>query len=149
VIGEWLYQLNPKEQLSQPALQRIAVQASGSAAAGEVDADTADTFVPLDQIFVVKSIAIRATPGAAQTARTFIAQLLDNNGAVIQDLAAENNNPAIAAAINVGTSWQGEWLLMPRERLRGAVLFNAGAAANAVLLGVHGFFLPRGSLQHR
>jgi len=146
-LGDFLYQLQHQEAVSGPAPQRGILVASAAGLAAQVDADT----IPISSevAFIIKSLSIRATPGAAQTARTFIVQQLDGANNTLAELACANNNPAIAANINVGHSWHGEWILMPQERLRASVLFNAGAANNAVLFYVTGIYIPRGNLQLR
>lgn len=145
MLGEYLYGLTPKDAAASPVVQRALLVKSAAGAATEVDADFAAQNT--DTVFLCRSLVIRATPGAGQTVRTWIWQLRDAGGATIADLAAANNNPAIAAAINVGQSFEGTWLIMPGEQLRAAVLFSAGGVSNAVLAYATGFYLPRGNIQ--
>jgi hypothetical protein len=143
MIGEWLYQLNPKDAAGQAVLQRVHQRVTNSQAAATVA--VASAAVPQDVVFVVTQMTTAYTPGGAQTVTNVEVAGPESNpvpGDFIRTLQA-------AGAARHYDSRQVSILLMPGEQLTAIGTFSAGASANVVTMVLHGFYLPRGNLQLR
>lgn len=145
MLGEFLFALTPKDAITQPVIQRRINTGSGSASATTVTVDLPP--VPPDKIELVKHITIRGFAGAAQTVTQFRAYIVDSVGPNIfmQVISLRTVTPVQFDDLGVMVNLT----LMPGERIRVLVSFNAGAAANSAEGNTHGLLLPKGNMQLR
>lgn len=145
MLADFLYSLLPQEAASQAVLQRVATtpaQTRRTAAATQIQLNMQ---VPRDKAFWITWLSCRLAAGVAQLAQSLTVSIVDEGGNLIDQLFTQDfttQNAVQATAIR-------EVLLMPLETLRINSTFDAGAANNVLITGLHGFLIPRGSLQMR
>ena len=143
MLGDFLYALTVKDQITQPVLQRRLDTTRAQLANAIVVVDGPE--VPLDRWARLSHISVDFVSGAAQTISSYDAFIVDSAGNE-QTTLMRAYFPAIA---NFADWDHLDVLLGPGERLRARGFFNAGAAVNTGNLDAVMMLLPKGNLQLR
>jgi len=133
-IGDFLYQLTPRDE--QSIGMQLFVEANGSSAAAA--AVTVELTIPAERLLIISHGIVRALAGAGQTISRL--QLLRVNLSNREFDFRESQPGTLFDELTI----EGPIILVTGEIIRAIGTFNAGVAANAVTLTLHGHTIPRG-----
>lgn len=94
--------------------------------------------VPADKVLILTAMAAIGLPGAAQAVTTM--QFFSNQMAP----------PSVEFSWSSGVAvmnWSGELWVAPGDQVGAIAQFDAGANANTITCGIHGFMIPRANVQ--
>ena len=94
--------------------------------------------IPADKVLILTTMAAIGLPGAGQAVTT------------IQFFTNQMAPPSIEFSWSSGdavNNWSGEIWVAPGDQVGAICQFDAGANANTVTCGIHGFMVPRANVQ--
>lgn len=130
-----------------PVLQRVGRQSLSSDAAASLNATIYTC--PGDMAFLLDSVDVRGSAGAAQDVQRIQFEILNPGGNVIvyrKIWWAIGEAPAALPTI-FARGWTGCVMVMPGESIRCTAVFNAGGAVNSLECSILGVQIPRGDVQ--
>lgn len=144
---DWLFQADPKA-LAGALLEHRRLFAAQAGNAAAFSFTTQFTRVPLDKIFLIRTVTAEATYSAGLSASHWSVWEADGGGVLRGMVAGRQFDPAaLAGGAGVSSTQDLEYVLRPGAQLRGAVVLSAAGANNAGSLTVSGWLLPRGNIQ--
>lgn len=147
MIGEQLYGLNLKEAVSAPVIGRPLM--SQTVVLANATVQTTDLMiVPDDQILLLQDFCFVAQGGGGQTVTTMVLRIWADTNLVVPVHFLENTAGLAVASRTIARSLSN-CLVMPGELVHAIATFNAGVAANTIVVSLIGLMLPRGNLQFR
>jgi hypothetical protein len=105
-----------------------------------------DYTIPQGQVLLLQHAGMQTAPGAAQN-NTGQALVVKPTVATQPQVILDQTLAALAAGVNGWFYWNGTILVPPTWSVRASATFNAGAAANTVILFLVGMLIPVGNLQ--
>ncbi len=144
-VPEIVYRLARAPASSGPLFELFSRRESASASSTAVS--NVITGPPKDKVLVVTNMTVDMDPGAAQSVIRVVFSGVTPGGLVFQ--IAQVGLVAVAD-LRTGFDWQGEVAIggggIDNTILIADTVYSAGVAANATVLSVFGYVIPRGNI---
>lgn len=135
MIGDFLYQLTPKDEQSI-GMQIFAEKLTVTAV---VASQSLSIPVPgKERLLIVTNVFADASGAGGQTVSSL---QISRNATNVPDVVVKSSQPVTAFA---ALGFEGFMILGPEEEMQASASYSAAIAANSLRLFVHGYTIPRG-----
>lgn len=154
MIGDFLYQLTPRDSASE-FLQVFTYRIQSLVLAANVDADFV---IPDEHMLLLQGYTVSLVPGGAQSVRGGLLLFVEKQGGTnfrtigtLKNVSGTNGAAGILSVINTGAGLAAAFdgnpqiYLPPGGTIKARGSFDAGAAANSVVLDLFGILMPKGN----
>lgn len=147
-IGDYLYQLTAKDEVSGPAIQRFSFLSSQAVAAVTLQAGFT---VPLGYCLLLDEFTVLGQGGGAQTLNVLQVDLFadDSLNQRLHFFDAQTAAPIAAGGVSRTMSRTTRCILYPQEQFHALATFSAGAVANTLVASALGRLIPKANIQLR